>query len=141
VKRFLLAVVLVAVVGGGAAAAAQVPVVTDQNARQTRDQLREILQQYPPSLADVLQLDPSLLTKEDYVAPYPALAAFLKQHAEIAHNPSFFLGGPRPAAFANLEPRAQAMRQVGEAVAGFLVFFGLLAVLGGGIYQIGRAHV
>ena len=28
------------------------------------------------------------------------------------------------------------MRQVGEAVAGFLVFFGLLAVLGGGIYLL-----
>ena len=66
----------------------------EQTARDTRERLREILEQYPPSVAQVLRLDPSLLTKPDYLAPYPTLAAYLAQHPEVAHNPVFFLGGP-----------------------------------------------
>jgi hypothetical protein len=71
------------------------PSVTDENARETRDRLRELLDQYPPSLAQVLRLDPSLVSRSDYVAPYPRLAAFLAQHPEVAHNPVFFLGDAR----------------------------------------------
>ena len=40
-------------------------VVDEQSARDTRDRLREIFEQYPPSVAQVLRLDPSLLTKPD----------------------------------------------------------------------------
>jgi hypothetical protein len=76
------------------AAPAELPVV-DENARQTRDRLREMLDSYPPSVAQVLRLDPTLISRADYVAPYPRLAAFLIQHPEVAHNPSFFLGDAR----------------------------------------------
>jgi len=75
-------------------AAAELPAV-DENARETRDRLREMLDLYPPSLAQVLRLDPSLISRTDYVAPYPRLAAFLAQHPEVAHNPVFFLGDAR----------------------------------------------
>ena len=75
-------------------APAELPAI-DQNARETRDRLREMLDLYPPSLAQVLRLDPSLVSRADYVAPYPRLAAFLAQHPEIAHNPVFFLGDAR----------------------------------------------
>ena len=67
----------------------------DQNARAVRDRLMNLLRQYPPSLSEVLRLDPSLLTNEAYLAPYPALAAFLAQHPEVAHNPGFFIGEVR----------------------------------------------
>ena len=63
----------------------------DQNAQQTRERLRDVLSQYPPSVGQVLRLDPSLLTRADYLAPYPALSGFLAQHPAIAHNPSYFL--------------------------------------------------
>ncbi len=53
-----------------------------------------IFQQYPPSVREVLQLDPVLMTNANYLALYPGLAAFLSQHPEIAHNPAFFLGLP-----------------------------------------------
>ena len=33
--------------------------------------------------------------RPDYIANYPMLAAFLEQHSEIAHNPSFFVGERR----------------------------------------------
>lgn len=72
---------------------AQAPVADERNARDTKERLREIFDQYPPSVAQVLRLDPSLLTRPDYVALYPTLAAFLSQHPEVAHNPVFFLGG------------------------------------------------
>jgi hypothetical protein len=62
-------------------------------ARTTRNQLQRLLRQYPPALGEVLQRDPSLLGRSDYVAPYPALVAFLQQHPEIARNPEFFFGG------------------------------------------------
>src|SRR2546428_11310379 len=61
----------------------------DRNARETRERLSQILDQYPPSLREVLRLDPSLLTNDAYLAPYPALAAFLAQHPQVAHNPAF----------------------------------------------------
>jgi len=77
------------------AVAAVAPSASDENARETRDKLRQLLDQYPPSLAQVLRLDPSLVSRSDYVAPYPRLAAFLSQHPEVAHNPVFFLGDAR----------------------------------------------
>src|SRR4249920_2056657 len=64
------------------------------SAPETKERLRGILEQYPPSVGQVLRLDSSLLTRQDYLAPYPALAAYLTQHPEVAHNPVFFLGAP-----------------------------------------------
>jgi hypothetical protein len=71
----------------------QVAVFQDSlDARATRDQLQQILRQLPPAVGEVLRRDPSLLTRADYLEPYPALTAYLQQHPEIARNPSFFLG-------------------------------------------------
>lgn len=69
--------------------------VDERDARETRQRLREIFNQYPPSVGQVLRLDPSLLTKPEYMAPYPTLATFIAQHPEVAHNPAFFIGEPR----------------------------------------------
>src|SRR3954465_13451098 len=64
---------------------------TTQSADQTRRELEELLRQYPPSLGRVLRLDSTLLGNQSYLQPYPALAAFLAQHPEVAHNVSYFL--------------------------------------------------
>lgn len=61
-------------------------------ADETRAQLQRLLRQYPPAIGEVLQRDPSLMNRPDYLAPYPALVAFLQQHPEVARNPSYFLG-------------------------------------------------
>ena len=47
------------------------------DADRTRQQLRDLLEKYPPSLGRILKLDTSLLNNEAYLAPYPALASFL----------------------------------------------------------------
>jgi hypothetical protein len=64
----------------------------DRGARETRDRLRKLLDQYPPSVRQVLRIDTSLLSRPDYLATYPALAAFLAQHPEVVHNPAYFVG-------------------------------------------------
>ena len=76
-------------------AAQQVVNVSDDDAERTRERLRQIFRQYPPSLADVLRLDPTLLSNDAYLAPYPELAAFLRQHPTVAHNPAFYVGTSR----------------------------------------------
>jgi hypothetical protein len=97
----LLSAVLLSV-ALNAPAGAQVPprnpnvgYINDLNANQTRDQLFRLLEQYPPTVTQVLQTDPALLGNKEYLAPYPALATFIAQHPEIAHNTAFFLGNAR----------------------------------------------
>jgi hypothetical protein len=69
------------------------PVFQDSaNADEVRQRLHELFRQYPPALYEVLRIDPSLLTRSDYLAPYPALAAFLQQHPEVARTPSYYVG-------------------------------------------------
>ena len=55
-----------------------------RDARETRDRLRQVLEQYPPSVREVLRIDPSLLTRADYLATYPVLWSFLERHPEVA---------------------------------------------------------
>jgi hypothetical protein len=107
--------------------------VEERDARETRERLREIFNQYPPSVGQVLRLDPSLLTKPEYMVPYPTLAAFIAQHPEVAHNPAFFIGESR---FDGSDtPRRQAINAVENIftaamlLTGFLGFFTLVGWL------------
>src|SRR5256712_357005 len=102
-----------------------IPSTIDETARETRDRLRELLDQYPPSLAQVLRLDPSVVRGADSVAPYPRLAAFLAQHPEVAHNPVFFLGDAR---FNAPDMRNHAMNMLEGVLAGIagLTVFGTI---------------
>lgn len=68
----------------------QVFINQDQDARETREKMEELLKKLPPAVGRVLRTDPSLLGNDSYLAPYPALAAFLKQHPEIRNSPGFF---------------------------------------------------
>lgn len=68
------------------------PGLEQPNAQRTRWDFNVLLNRYPPSLRNVLSLDPSLLTNQSFLAPYPELATYLNAHPEVAHNPSFFLG-------------------------------------------------
>jgi hypothetical protein len=104
--------------------------IDDTNARQTRERLRQIFDQYPPSVAQVLRLDPTLLGRADYLAPYPMLGAFIGQHPEVAHNPGFYIGEAR---FSGPESDKQRAMNMTENVLGGLamltVFAGVIAFL------------
>src|SRR5215467_8563720 len=106
-----------------APAGAQVPprnpngYVNDLNANQTRDQLSRLLEQYPPTVTRVLQTDPALLGNKEYLSPYPALAAFIVQHPEIAHNTAFFLGNARGPGFAPVLYERDNTREITREIA------------------------
>ncbi len=103
-------------------------VIDERTARDTRQRLHEILDQYPPSVAQVLRLDPSLITKADYVEPYPTLAAFLAQHPEVAHNPVFFLGSAAP--MDTERSRQQVLNTIDGALAGVGLFLAFVTLAG-----------
>jgi hypothetical protein len=103
-----------------------------QDARETRARLQELLRQHPPAVGEILQRDPSL-ARPDYLAPYPALVAFLQQHPEVGRNPSFFFGD-----FEYREPRPQdrsyeMFRQVMDSLSVTVV---MAAIIGTGIWLI-----
>ena len=63
-----------------------------QNAYNTQQDLWRVMRQYPPAVGEIIQRDPSLLSKPDYMSAYPALAAYVEQHPEIVRNPGFYFG-------------------------------------------------
>lgn len=95
------------------------------NAQSTRQQLQRLLNEHAPAVRAVLQADPSLL-QGDYLAGYPALAAFVKEHPEVARDPAFFFGQhyntPRTA-------EERALDTIENLVAGAAVFTVVLTAL------------
>jgi hypothetical protein len=72
------------------------PGAMQPDAHNTQRELSDLFRRYPPNLRRVLALDPTLLTNQAYLVPYPALAGFLSTHPEIARSPTFYVGGPDP---------------------------------------------
>src|SRR5215813_12472704 len=105
------------------------PLADLRNAHQIREDFQQLLRQYPPSLGQILRLDPSLLTNEAFLAPYPNLAAFLAQHPEIVHNPSFFVGEGPAYVERSFSPEARSYEMFGNIMAGVAVFAALLIIL------------
>ena len=113
------------------------PVVGDErSAEESRQRLHEVLGQYPPTVTQVLRLDPSLLTRTDYLATYPSLAAFLAQHPEVAHNPVFFLGGQAESQYSD---RSHAMNALESVFLGLEFMFGFMFAIGGLVWMIRSA--
>lgn len=106
------------------------PVSQDASAEQTRSQLEVILEKYPPAVGRVLKLDPSLMTNQAYMAPYPALSAFVAQHPEIAHNPGYFLENVNsPNQYFN-DPKMRQRQQFYGLLAGMAGFVAFLVMTG-----------
>jgi hypothetical protein len=102
-----------------------------QAAQDTKDQLERLLQQFPPSLPRVLRLDPTLLSNQDYLQPYPALSEFLQQHPEVAHNPSYFFGEENQFGYSrNRDPQERAIDMWRSAIEGFTIGSVILAIAG-----------
>lgn len=88
---FALAANALAAQPAPATATATATAAIDADSRQTREELKSLLRRYPPELGYVLKLDPTLFGNQTYLTNYPALANFIAQHPEVAHNPSYFL--------------------------------------------------
>ena len=101
-----------------------------ENASVTRDRLNELLEMYPPTVGRVLKLDPSLLNNPNYLAPYPALAAFLERNPEVAHNPDFFFERVRIDRSFSEDPKWRARQDFFSLLAGIAGFCAFLVVIG-----------
>jgi ABC-type multidrug transport system fused ATPase/permease subunit len=103
-------------------------VVTDSDSQETREAFHAALRRYPTEVSRVLKLDPSLMTNQSYLASYPALAAFLAQHPEIAHSPAFFLDN----VYTGEEPRREnSSERVWRSTMEGLSIFAVLALVTG----------
>jgi hypothetical protein len=97
--KHILPLMLAALVGFCQPAAAQTPARAEQievappSAEANREQLREILKQYPYTVGEILRRDPTLITRADYMASYPKLTEFLAQHPEVARNVEYYFEG------------------------------------------------
>ena len=97
----------------------------NENAWNTQQDLWRVMRQYPPAVGEIIQRDPSLLQKPDYMSAYPALAAFVEQHPEVVRNPGFYFG-----TYAYRESTAgdRAFNMMEEILAGMGVATGLIGL-------------
>jgi hypothetical protein len=116
--------------------AGQITMVQEPDAERTKREFEGLLNKYPPTVRGVFKQDPTLLTQEQYLKPYPVLANFLSLHPEIALNPSFYLDGLGDNNWREPQDRASRVlnmwdRLLGnlEIFAGFGIAIGLLTWL------------
>jgi hypothetical protein len=110
------------------------------DARRDREELEQLLNEHPPNVRTVLQADPSLLQRDEYLASYPRLGAFLKEHPEVARDPTFFFGTIDSWRYFEREqtPQERAIGQLQEVLAGtamVIVVMTLIIVIGSLVRQ------
>ena len=71
-----------------------------------------------------------MLANQDYLSTYPALAAFLAQHPEIAKNPAFFVGTEHGRNWNDDAPQAAVINIWRNLVDGIQMFAVFLVVTG-----------
>lgn len=109
------------------AASQSIVTIEQPDAQRTKEELERMFQHYPPTLRNVLALDPTLLSNQAYLAPYPGLVSFLTAHPEIARNPTFYVGeAPRPPR----DAASQALNMWGEVYQYCAIFSGFALAAG-----------
>jgi hypothetical protein len=99
-----------------------------RNAFMTQQDLWRVMRQYPPAVGEIIQRDPSLLGKPDYMSAYPALSEFLERHPEVTRNPGFYFGTYE---FRERTPGDLAVNMMEEVLTGMAVgtlFLGIASV-------------
>jgi hypothetical protein len=119
-----------------APAAAPATSLEPYDANETRERFGEILRQYPPSVAEVLRIDPSMLGNQDYLSTYPTLAAFLAKHPEIARNPAFFVGTDQTRDWNDNTPQAAVFQMWRNLMDGIQVFAVILVITGALVWLV-----
>lgn len=99
-----------------------------QNAYNTQQDLWRVMRQYPPAVGEIIQRDPSLLGKGDYMSSYPALATFIEAHPEIARNPGFYFGSYQFRERTSREDAIEMMQVILAGMAGGTVLIAVLSI-------------
>ena len=102
-------------------------VLDSQNAWNTQQDLWRVMRQYPPAVGEIIQRDPSLLSKPDYMSAYPNLAAFVAEHPEVIRNPGFYFGTYQ---FRERTAGDRAINLMEEILTGMAVGTGLMGLAG-----------
>ena len=111
------------------------PVRPHVDAQQTRQAFTELLREHPPSVGQVMKLDPSLMRSESYLETYPALRAFLAEHPEVPQNAGYYLehvhgvGG-----WESFTPQ----QRMAQDLLGFVTGFGAAAIIVGTLIWLVR---
>jgi hypothetical protein len=101
-----------------------------EDAKQTRQALKQVLSRYSPTLARVLALDPQLLQNAAYLAPYPDLAAFLAQHPDVAHNAPYYFGQFEPGYYETPDRDTQMIHMWSGFLGGMTAFLVFCVITG-----------
>lgn len=114
------------------AAPALVQTLVEQpDASRVKQEFKDLLERYPPTLRHVFREDPTLLTQQSYLAPYPALAAYLSQHPEIPLNPAYYVPGFGENNWDQPQDRAsRALDMWRNFLQGIVVFAGFAMAIG-----------
>ena len=151
-RHVLVLLLLLAGAGGGIQAQSERMVVVQRpgevlgpRADDMRRQFRDVMNLYPPELSRILRLDPTLMTNTQYLAPYSALAEFLKQHPEIARYPSYFLGDvhedfPGPPVAPEVERSRQVIRMWENVMTGLFVLI-LIGTISAAVVTLVKSFV
>ena len=76
-----------------------------RSSTEIRRGFTNLLRQRPPEVAEILKLDPSLLSDDAFLAKYPEVRDFIAQNPEVRHNPNFYLAEfQRPAEYTSVFP-------------------------------------
>ena len=113
-----------------------------QSAPDTREQLERVLEQYGPALPRILKLDPSLLTNEAYLQPYPGLRDFVAQHPDVARNSSYYFAHYATGLNSDYDsrlPQDRTYEMWDKVLDGFMITFFFTACFGGVIWLIRTA--
>jgi hypothetical protein len=104
---------------------------SDQDARAVRRDLVDVMRKYPPSLGEILRLDPSLMSSASYLAPYPALQSFLAAHPDVVKNPSYYFDSfPTAGGYYEQDSPSQRLwHEILGGAAGLAVFATIVAVV------------
>jgi hypothetical protein len=100
------------------------------DANRTREELNSLFERHAPSLRRILALDPTLLSNPAYLAPYPALAAYLDAHPDIARNPAYYLGSPDGDWNRSRDPHEREIDLLSEILGGSAAFLAFGIAIG-----------
>lgn len=98
--------------------------------------LDRVLSTHPREVRQVVGLDPSLLTNQEYLSRYPELAAVVAEYPQLSRNPRIFLS--RAGYHGNQPPRQAS---AGEAVAEMIAIMGTVLIITFGVIWLIRTVI
>lgn len=104
--------------------------LSTSDARTVHRELEEVMKRYPPALGQILRLDPTLMTNATYLAPYPALQAFLASHPDVVKNPGYYFSDYSSSSYFEQEsPTQRIVHDVLDGLAMLTIFGTIVAVV------------